>query len=96
VKEAVLVSCLALTFGIGCGRHRGHHRHLSGSFTHATSRSAQEAPPPFAKGGSKLLVNYLSQDDYFEAYEAGFTRQALALGADRHILQGKQDAAHSL
>ena len=52
------------------------------------------APAPFDKGGVKLaLVSYLSQGDYFEAYEAGVARQAKALGVDLHIFQGKQDAA---
>ena len=52
------------------------------------------APPPFDKGGVKVaLVSYLSQGDYFEAYEAGVVRQAKALGIDLHIFQGKQDAA---
>jgi simple sugar transport system substrate-binding protein len=52
------------------------------------------APPPFDKGGVKIaLVSYLSQGDYFEAYEAGVARQAKALGLDLHIFQGKQDAA---
>jgi len=39
------------------------------------------------------LVSYLSQGDYFEAYEAGVARQAKALGVDLSIFQGKQDAA---
>jgi simple sugar transport system substrate-binding protein len=48
------------------------------------------APPPFDKGGVKVaLVSYLSQGDYFEAYEAGVARQAKALGVDLHIFQGK-------
>jgi simple sugar transport system substrate-binding protein len=52
------------------------------------------APSPFDKGGVKIaLVSYLSQGDYFEAYEAGVARQAKALGLDLHIFQGKQDAA---
>src|ERR1700755_1847205 len=52
------------------------------------------APPPFDKGGVKIaLVSYLSQGDYFEAYEAGVARQAKVLGVDLHIFQGKQDAA---
>src|SRR5215475_14782330 len=52
------------------------------------------APTPFDKGGVKIaLVSYLSQGDYFEAYEAGVARQAKALGIDLHIFQGKQDAA---
>jgi simple sugar transport system substrate-binding protein len=52
------------------------------------------APAPFDKGGVKVaLVSYLSQGDYFEAYEAGVARQAKALGIDLHIFQGKQDAA---
>src|ERR1700749_4977715 len=52
------------------------------------------SPTPFDKGGVKIaLVSYLSQGDYFEAYEAGVARQAKALGVDLHIFQGKQDAA---
>jgi simple sugar transport system substrate-binding protein len=52
------------------------------------------APAPFNKGGVRLaLVSYLSQGDYFEAYEAGVARQAKALGVDLRIFQGKQDAA---
>jgi simple sugar transport system substrate-binding protein len=52
------------------------------------------APPPFDKGGVKIaLVSYLSQGDYFEAYEAGVARQAKTLGVDLHIFQGKRDAA---
>jgi simple sugar transport system substrate-binding protein len=52
------------------------------------------APSPFDKGGVKVaLVSYLSQGDYFEAYEAGVARQAKSLGVDLHIFQGKQDAA---
>jgi ABC-type sugar transport system substrate-binding protein len=44
------------------------------------------APPPFDKGGVKIaLVSYLSQGDYFEAYEAGVARQAKTLGVDLHI-----------
>ena len=52
------------------------------------------APAPFDKGGVKIaLVSYLSQGDYFEAYEAGVAPRAKALGVDLHIFQGKQDAA---
>jgi simple sugar transport system substrate-binding protein len=52
------------------------------------------APAPFDKGGVRVaLVSYLSQGDYFEAYEAGVARQAKALGIDLRIFQGKQDAA---
>jgi simple sugar transport system substrate-binding protein len=52
------------------------------------------APAPFDQGTVKIaLVSYLSQGDYFEAYEAGVARQAKALGVDLHIFQGKQDAA---
>jgi simple sugar transport system substrate-binding protein len=60
----------------------------------AAADGIKGAPPPFDKGGVKLaLVSYLSQGDYFEAYEAGVARQAKALGVDLHIFQGKQDAA---
>jgi len=52
------------------------------------------APAPFDRGGVKIaLVSYLSQGDYFEAFEAGVARQAKALGVDLRIFQGKQDAA---
>jgi simple sugar transport system substrate-binding protein len=60
----------------------------------AVADGLKGAPPPFDKGGVKIaLVSYLSQGDYFEAYEAGVARQAKALGVDLHIFQGKQDAA---
>jgi simple sugar transport system substrate-binding protein len=53
-----------------------------------------DAPPPFDKGNVKLaFISYLSQGDYFQAYEAGVARQAKALGVDLHIFQGKQEAA---
>jgi simple sugar transport system substrate-binding protein len=52
------------------------------------------APAPFDKGGVKIaLIDYLSQGDYFQAYEAGVARQAKALGVDLRTFQGKQDAA---
>jgi simple sugar transport system substrate-binding protein len=45
------------------------------------ARGISGAPAPFDKGGVKIaLVSYLSQGDYFEAYEAGVARQAKALG----------------
>ncbi|MDR3516682.1 MAG: substrate-binding domain-containing protein [Azospirillaceae bacterium] len=59
----------------------------------AWSDGIKGAPPPFDKGGVKVaLIDYLSQGDYFEAYEAGVARQAKALGIDLRIFQGKQDA----
>jgi simple sugar transport system substrate-binding protein len=61
--------------------------------TGAWADGIKGAPAPFDKGGVKIaLVSYLSQGDYFEAYEAGVARQAKALGVDLHIFQGKQDA----
>jgi simple sugar transport system substrate-binding protein len=49
------------------------------------------APPPFDKGDVKVaLVSYLSGGDFFQAYEAGVTRQAKALGIDLHVFQGRQ------
>jgi simple sugar transport system substrate-binding protein len=49
------------------------------------------APPPFDKGDVKVaLVSYLSSGDFFQAYEAGVTRQAKALGIDLHVFQGRQ------
>jgi simple sugar transport system substrate-binding protein len=60
----------------------------------AQADSIAGAPPPFDKGGVKVaLIDYLSQGDYFEAYEAGVARQAKAIGVDLRIFQGKQDAA---
>jgi predicted small lipoprotein YifL len=47
----------------------------------ARSHSVQPPPPPFGRGRSKSRGNYFSQDDYFEAYEAGVARQAVTLGA---------------
>ncbi|HEY0801105.1 MAG TPA: substrate-binding domain-containing protein [Steroidobacteraceae bacterium] len=62
--------------------------------TGALADGIKGAPAPFDKGGVKVaLVSYLSQGDYFEAYEAGVARQAKALGVDLRIFQGKQDAA---
>jgi ABC-type sugar transport system substrate-binding protein len=62
--------------------------------TGASAGGIAGAPAPFDKGGVKIaLVSYLSQGDYFEAYEAGVARQAKALGVDLRIFQGKQDAA---
>src|ERR1700683_1098150 len=68
---------------------------LTGTFiATASADGIAGAPAPFDKGGVKIaLVSYLSQGDYFEAYEAGVARQAKALGVDLHIFQGKQDAA---
>src|ERR1700728_1217859 len=64
------------------------------TLSRALADGIKGAPPPFDKGGVKIaLVSYLSQGDYFEAYEAGVARQAKALGLDLHIFQGKQDAA---
>jgi simple sugar transport system substrate-binding protein len=52
------------------------------------------APAPFDKGGVKIaLVNYLSEGDFFQAYEAGAQKQAKALGIDLRIYEGRQDAA---
>jgi simple sugar transport system substrate-binding protein len=49
------------------------------------------APPPFDKSGVKIApVSYLSGGDFFQAYEAGVSRQAKALGADLHLFQGRQ------
>jgi simple sugar transport system substrate-binding protein len=62
--------------------------------TAAFADGIKGAPSPFDKGGVKIaLVSYLSQGDYFEAYEAGVARQAKSLGVDLRIFQGKQDAA---
>jgi simple sugar transport system substrate-binding protein len=68
---------------------------IASSFSNATlAGGISGAPAPFDRGGVKIaLVSYLSQGDYFEAFEAGVARQAKALGVDLRIFQGKQDAA---
>jgi simple sugar transport system substrate-binding protein len=59
--------------------------------TAAPAAGLPGAPPPFDKGGVKVaLVSYLSGGDFFQAYEAGVTRQAKALGIDLQIFQGRQ------
>ena len=63
-----------------------------GQPTHAAPLKG--APAPFDKGGVKIaLVNYLSEGDFFQAYEAGAQKQAKALGIDLRIYEGRQDAA---
>ena len=70
--------------------------HRRKPFQHLLGGGISGAPAPFDRGGVKIaLVSYLSQGDYFEAYEAGVARQAKALGVDLRIFQGKQDAANS-
>jgi simple sugar transport system substrate-binding protein len=68
---------------------------IASSFSNtAFAAGISGAPAPFDRGGVKIaLVSYLSQGDYFEAFEAGVARQAKALGVDLRIFQGKQDAA---
>ena len=68
---------------------------IASSFSHTSlGGGISGAPAPFDRGGVKIaLVSYLSQGDYFEAFEAGVARQAKALGVDLRIFQGKQDAA---
>ena len=68
---------------------------IASSFSNTTlGAGISGAPAPFDRGGVKIaLVSYLSQGDYFEAFEAGVARQAKALGVDLRIFQGKQDAA---
>lgn len=66
---------------------------LAGSLT-AHAGALKGAPAPFDKGGVKIaLVNYISEGDFFQAYEAGAQRQAKALGIDLRIYEGRQDAA---
>ncbi|RFU49382.1 substrate-binding domain-containing protein [Paraburkholderia sp. DHOC27] len=61
---------------------------------HAHADSLKGAPAPFDKGGVKIaLINYLSEGDFFQAYEAGAQKQAKALGVDLRIYEGRQDAA---
>src|ERR1700688_4868440 len=68
---------------------------IASSFSNTTfGAGISGAPARFDRGGVKIaLVSYLSQGDYFEAFEAGVARQAKALGVDLRIFQGKQDAA---
>jgi simple sugar transport system substrate-binding protein len=57
------------------------------------SADAVKGPAPFDKPGVKLaLVNYLSEGDFFQAYEAGAQAQAKALGVDLRIFEGRQNA----
>ncbi|MEX3845660.1 substrate-binding domain-containing protein [Paraburkholderia sp. BR10882] len=66
---------------------------LFGTLT-AQAATLAGAPAPFDKGGVKIaLVNYLSEGDFFQAYEAGAQKQAKALGIDLRIYEGRQDAA---
>jgi len=52
------------------------------------------APAPFDKGGVKIaLVTYISEGDFFQAYQAGAEAQAKALGIDLRVFPGRQDAA---
>ena len=52
------------------------------------------APAPFDKGGVKVaLVTFISAGDFFQAYQAGATKQAKALGIDLTVFSGRQDAA---
>jgi simple sugar transport system substrate-binding protein len=51
--------------------------------TGALADGIKGAPPPFDKGGVKIaLVSYLSQGDYFEAYEAGVARGDVPLSVE--------------
>jgi simple sugar transport system substrate-binding protein len=56
---------------------------------------ADGMPKPFDNpAGVKIaLVRYLSTGDFFEAYLAGATRQAAALGVDLRVFDSRQDAA---
>lgn len=52
------------------------------------------APAPFDKGGVKAaLVTFISDGDFFQAYQAGAKAQAKALGIDLTVFSGRQDAA---
>ena len=52
------------------------------------------APAPYDQKGMRVaMINFLSQGDYFQAYEAGVASQAKAAGIDLRIFQGRQDAA---
>lgn len=52
------------------------------------------APAPFEKGDVKVaLVGFLSNGDFFEAYQAGAQAQAKKLGVDLRVFPGKQDPA---
>lgn len=65
---------------------------MLGAAAHADALKG--APAPFDRGGVKIaLVNYLSEGDFFQAYEAGAQKQARALGVELRIYEGRQDAA---
>ncbi|WP_042296603.1 substrate-binding domain-containing protein [Paraburkholderia bannensis] len=77
-----LTLCAAALLGAGVAHAGGAGSALKG------------APAPFDKGGVKVaLVNYLSEGDFFQAYESGAQKQAKALGIDLRIYEGRQDAA---
>ena len=47
------------------------------------------APAPFDKGGVKVaLVTFISAGDFFQAYQAGATKQAKALDVELQIFSG--------
>ena len=60
--------------------------------THSIAADAA-TPAPFDKPGAKLaLISYLSEGDFFQAYEAGAKAQAKALGVDLRVFEGRQNA----
>ncbi|MDX8434200.1 substrate-binding domain-containing protein [Mesorhizobium abyssinicae] len=60
----------------------------------ASAAGVAGAPAPFDKGGVKVaLVTFISAGDFFQAYQAGATKQAKALDIDLQIFSGRQDAA---
>ncbi|MET3521630.1 ABC-type sugar transport system substrate-binding protein [Mesorhizobium abyssinicae] len=60
----------------------------------ASAAGIAGAPAPFDKGGVKVaLVTFISAGDFFQAYQAGATKQAKALDIDLQIFSGRQDAA---
>ncbi|WP_321937296.1 substrate-binding domain-containing protein [Paraburkholderia sp. J8-2] len=88
----------------GASRRRSSARRALGAFAlcaaslvgslAAHAEALKGAPAPFDKGGVKVaLVNYISEGDFFQAYEAGAQKQAKALGIDLRIYEGRQDAA---
>jgi simple sugar transport system substrate-binding protein len=61
---------------------------------HVSAQGIAGAPAPFDKGGVKVaLVAYLSNGDFFQAYQSGAQQQAKNLGIDLRVYPGRQDAA---
>jgi simple sugar transport system substrate-binding protein len=63
------------------------------ALTGASADGLKGAPAPFDKPGTRIaLISYLSEGDFFQAYEAGAQAQAKALGVDLRTFEGRQNA----